>query len=136
MFDSLVKTGVTKPFPTAVTKLKALYAQVAACLNRKAVLKTPRVPRSLPNFLARYFSRSSGGSFRMVSEMMVAISAYIPVHRNLQMGYNRKLFMRHSEATHHIFLVFLNILIRSPPCGGTERKQLADGATALSASRH
>ena len=42
----------------------------------------------------------------MVLEMMVAISAYIPVHTNLQMCYKRKLFMRHSEVMHHIFLVF------------------------------
>ena len=47
----------------------------------------------------------------MVSEMMVAVSVYIPVHTILRMGYNRKLFMRHESRTKCSRFEYL---IRSP----------------------
>ena len=50
MFDSLLKTGITKPFPVSDSLYNLstlLYAQVAACYDRKVVLITHCVPLSI-----------------------------------------------------------------------------------------
>ena len=56
----------------------------------------------------------------MVSEMMVAISAYIPVHTNLQMCYNRNYLICDTQRSCTIYFSFLNILIRSPGSHNSE----------------
>ena len=55
----------------------------------------------------------------MVSEMMVAISAYIPVPTNLQMCYNRN-YLCVTQRSRTIYFSFLNILIRSPGSHNSE----------------